>query len=85
MFLTSYGGCRARLAEVGEQGADRVPPRSPTLRVRLGSKTGTVTVTQWLSTDGPYSVCLWISSHTIATAIRPSSSSRPSGSISASL
>ena len=49
------------------------------------TSSGTVTVTHWLGTQGPYSVCLWISSHTAATAFRASSSSRPSGSISASL
>ena len=47
---------------------------------RISLSAGTVTVTHWLGTDGPCSVCLWISSHTIATAIRASSSSRPSGS-----
>ena len=41
--------------------------------------------TCWLGTDGPYSVRLWTSCHTAATAFRASSSSRPSGSISASL
>ena len=46
---------------------------------------GTVTVTHWLGADRPCSVGLWISSHTTSTAIRASSSSRPSGSISASL
>ena len=30
---------------------------------------GTVTVTEWLGTDGPYSVCLWTSSHTTATEL----------------
>jgi transposase len=53
--------------------------------VRLMPPAGTVTVTRWLGTEGPYSVPLWISSHTAATAFRASSSSRPSGSISASL
>ena len=46
---------------------------------------GTVTVTRWLGADEPYSVRLWTSSHTAATVFRESSSSRPSGSISASL
>jgi hypothetical protein len=43
---------------------------------------GTVTVTHWLGMDGAYSIRLWTSSHTAATAFRASSSSRPSGSIS---
>ena len=46
---------------------------------------GTVTVTRWLGADELYSVRLWTSSHTAATVFRESSSSRPSGSISASL
>ena len=46
---------------------------------------GTVTVTHWPGTDGPYSLRLWTSFHTAATAFRASSSGRPSGSISASL
>jgi putative transposase len=45
-----------------------------------GGPEGTVTVTRWLGTEGPYSVRLWIISHTAATAFRASSSSRPSGS-----
>ncbi len=52
---------------------------------QMGAVDGTVTVTRWLGTEGPYSVRLWIISHTAATAFRASSSSRPSGSISASL
>jgi hypothetical protein len=53
--------------------------------LRRRSQKGTVTVTHWLGTDGPYSIRLWASFHTGATAFRASSSNRPSGSISASL
>ena len=44
-----------------------------------GYAEGTVTVTHWLGTDGPYSIRFWTSFHTAATAFRASSSSRPSG------
>ena len=58
-------------------------PPSRYLWICLHCKTrrrGTVTVTHWLGTHGPYSVCLWTSSHTTATAIRPSSSDVIEGS-----
>jgi transposase-like protein len=46
-------------------------------RAGIIAANGTVTVTPWLGTDGPYSVRLWISSHTAAIAFRALSSSRP--------
>ena len=76
---------RSRMAASARAADDDATSIVAVMLERIDAPEGTVTVTQWLGTDGPYSVCLWISSHTAATTIRVSSSSRPSGSISASL
>jgi hypothetical protein len=51
---------------VGER--KRLMNITPNLALGDRWREGTVTVTRWLGTEGPYSVRLWIISHTAATA-----------------